>query len=183
MGFDNSKWSKTLSSSHQNVSKCEFKWFKCESPVKNSPHYVPFVGMCAGGICALQRMMCFVLRNSPDIQDVLFASGYCAVSSGMLTVRHWQAKLVRNDAPEQPFTSYRWDLLGRSFWVSQLLLRGDLRRAFLNFPKFPNEIELVGALLFTYYMSCSGFLPIFILYFHSPVTFPGTAFFRWSPCF
>lgn len=66
--------------------------------MKDLPQFVPFLGKCAGGICALRRM-CLVLRNSPDSQDVPLASGYNAFPSGMLTVRHWQAELVRNECP------------------------------------------------------------------------------------
>lgn len=66
--------------------------------MKDLSQYVPFLGKCARGICALRRM-CLFFRNSPDSQDVALASGYNAVPSGMLTVRHWQAVLVRNECP------------------------------------------------------------------------------------
>lgn len=66
--------------------------------MKDLPQYVPFLGTCARGICAL-RQMCLAFRNSSDSQDVALASGYNAVPSGMFTVRHWQTELVRNECP------------------------------------------------------------------------------------
>lgn len=169
MGYNNSTWSETMCPSHQNVPKREPKQFKRESQMKDLPQFVPFPGNCAGGICALRRM-CLVLRNSPDSQDVPLASGYNAVPSGMLTVGHWQAELVRNECPGAALHQLQMGSAAKAPQVSQ--------HASLNFPKCPNKIQYLCGLLFIRDTPCSEFLSIFILSFHSPVTFPGMAFLR-----
>lgn len=76
--------------------------------MKNLPHFVPFLGRCAGGICAL-RQMCLVLRNSPDSQDVPLL---VTMLSPLECLQSGTGKLSLSgmNAPEQPFTSYRRDL-------------------------------------------------------------------------
>lgn len=128
-----------MSSSHQNASKYESKWFKCESQIKDLPQYVPILGMCAGGIYALQQM-CLVLKNSPHIQDVPFASGYSAVPSGMLQSGTGRLDLSGMNAPEQPFMSCRWELLERFLKSLSFYLGNIWATLFSVFPKVQTHL-------------------------------------------
>lgn len=96
--------------------------------------------MCAEGMCVLQQMCPLKLPRHPrwGLLLVSVLSPLECSQSGT----GWLSSSGTN-ALEQLLTSCRWDLLERFLKCLSFYLGVELRHAFLSFPTFPNEIELL----------------------------------------